>query len=216
MTSSLLETLPLPQRLALAYAPAKARGMLLPLFAFDARLGHALRQANEPIMAQMRLAWWRDQLALEPAARERSDELVRALDPLDGARKALGALVDGWELLLSEELGTKTATAFASARAQAILASARLMGAADPAEAILIAGQRWALADLAAGLSDAEERAMIVGIAPAEGRPPLSRSLRPVAVLDGLARRSLAAGGLPLLEGPASALAAMRLGLLGR
>ena len=39
---------------------------------------------------------------------------------------------------------------------------------------------------------------------------------RSVAVLGGLARRSLARGGAPLLDGPGSALTAIRLGLTGR
>lgn len=216
MSASLLQTLPLPQRLALAYAPGEARAAMLAFFALDARLGQALRQAHEPIMAQMRLAWWRDELAKASPERERSDELIRALDALDAERAALSALVDGWELLLSEDFGAKPAQAFASARARALLAAGRSAGARDEAGAVMLAGQRWALADLAAGLADAGERATVLALAPPAGAPRLSRLLRPLAVLDGLARRSIARGGRPLLEGAASGMAAMRLGLFGR
>jgi phytoene synthase len=40
--------------------------------------------------------------------------------------------------------------------------------------------------------------------------------LRPLTVLAGLARRSLARGGAPLLDGSGAILVAMRLGITGR
>jgi phytoene synthase len=216
MSASLIDTLPLPQRLALTYAPGKARNETLALFAFDARLGQALRQANEPIMAQMRLAWWRDQLKLEPLARERSDELVRALDLLDTQRHALSALVDGWELLLTENFDVTAASAFVSARAQALLGLARVVKAPDPPENVLLAGQSWALADLVASLGSSAEREEAMSVTPPRQARRLSRRMRPLAVLDTLAQRSLAAGGNGLLGSPGSAFLAMRVGLFGR
>ena len=217
MPESLLETLPLPQRLALAYAPARARTAALHLLAFDARLGQALRAASEPIMAQMRLAWWRDQLNREPSTREASDALLLGLARFDAQRDRLIALVDGWEALLAEDFGEEAARTFASARAQSWLALARHLGVEGRTEAILLAGQRWALADLAAGLSDPDERAAVSALARGDNAyVKLPRLLRPLAVLDGLARRSLAKGGAPLLDGPLGGLAAMRIGLLGR
>jgi hypothetical protein len=47
-------------------------------------------------------------------------------------------------------------------------------------------------------------------------RGSLPRTLRPLTVLTGLARRSLGRGGAPLLDGPRAALLAMRLGIAGR
>lgn len=216
MSASLLDTLPLPQRLALSYAPRRSRAATLALLAFDARLGHALRQANEPIMVQMRLAWWRDQLKLEPSARERSDELVCALDLLDTQREALAALIDGWELLLTDDFDLSAAGAYIFARAQALLGLACVIQAPDSADRVLSAGQSWALADLAASLGNPAEKAAVLGLAPERKVERLSRSLRPLAVLEAMALRSLANGGRALLDGPGSALAAMRLGLLGR
>ena len=218
MPDSLIDTLPLPQRLALAYAPASAREATLSLFALDARLAQALRAASEPIVAQMRLAWWRDQFSKDPAAREDSDPLLAALTPLDSQREHLLALVDGWELLVTEDFGASAARAFASARAQAFLGLARLLQVEGCADEILTAGQRWALADLAANIGNPQERETVHAIAGMIGPTRrLPRALRPLTVLDGLARRSLAAGaGAPLLHGPLSGLAAMRLGLFGR
>lgn len=208
----------MPQRLSLAYSPALTRPCLLALLALDARLGAAIRQANEPIMAQMRLAWWRDQLRLEADKRERSDELVLALDGLAGMRGALFALIDGWEGILGEFLDNRAIGAFVSGRGGALAALAGLVGTADCAGAVEKAGTRWALADLAAGLSDPAERRLALDRARELGseRIVLSREMRTLAVLDGLARRSLAGGGGPLLAGPLSGLRAIRLGLFGR
>jgi phytoene synthase len=210
--------LPLPQRLALSYAPAAARGPTLALLAFDARLGQAVRQAREPIMGQMRLAWWNEQLRLEADRRERSDELVAALDVLAGMRGALHALVDGWEVLLGESVDAPEIETFLAARSGAFAALARLIHAPDGNAAVVSAGRRWALADLAAGLGAREERDAVIALATREPAQTagLSRALRPLAVLAGLGRRSLRKGGTPLIDGPAATLLAMRLGLAGR
>ncbi|HEX7709754.1 MAG TPA: hypothetical protein VF418_02340 [Sphingomonadaceae bacterium] len=190
----------------------------LALLAFDARLGQAVRQASEPIMGQMRLAWWNEQLRLEADRRERSDELVAALDALAGMRGALHALVDGWELLLGETLDRPAVEAFVAARAGAFVGLARLLATPDSAATVLAAGRCWALADLAAGLGEGGERAGVLALGAEEPHVPirLSRALRPLAVLAGLGRASLANGGAPLLRGRRAALRAIRLGLTGR
>lgn len=213
VSESLIDSLPLPQRLALAYSPAGAKPAVLALFVLDARLAQAIRQASEPIMAQMRLAWWRDQFKLEPEKRERSDELVCALDGFAGEEAALTEMVDGWEALLADELDAR---AFARGRAAGFGALAAMLGAST--EAAARAGRRYALADLAANLDNAEEKQAVLAIAQAEGlvHVALPRPLRSLTVLDGLARRSLARGGKPLLDGPGAVLAAIRMGLTGR
>jgi phytoene synthase len=213
VSENLIASLSVPQRLALAYTPGGTKPAVLALFALEARLAQAVRQASEPIMAQMRLAWWRDQLRFVPGARERSDELVRALDIFAGEEAALRELVDGWEILLSEQLD---AAAFAEGRGGAFAALARVLDAPDKPAAQ--AGRYFALADLAANLGDAGEKQDVLAAARSEGgtRVVLPRQLRSLAVLDGLARRSLARGGAPLLEGPGAMLAAIRLGLTGR
>lgn len=208
------DILPLPQRLALSYGPERSRSQLATLFAFDARLGSAVRQASEPIMGQMRLAWWRDQLRLVANKRERSDVLVVALDGLGGCEASLAELVDCWEGLLAETLDQAAIAWLVSARTGAIQAIGRVLGLPG----IPGLGAAWAYADLATGFSDPDERNLVLTLARQAEAPPLRapKELRPVAVLDGLARRSMARGGAPLLEGTSSLLLAMRLGLLGR
>ncbi len=53
---------------AVMAAPAWARGQLLPLYAFNLEVARAPWLAQEPLVAEMRLQWWRDTLA-EPAPR---------------------------------------------------------------------------------------------------------------------------------------------------
>lgn len=218
MSQSLIETLPPAQRLALAYAPARMKPATLALLALEARLAQAVQQANEPIMAQMRLAWWRDQLSLSFEKRESSDELMRALAAFEGEEAALRKLVDGWELLLSEWIDLVTIEQIIDNRAAGFVALARLAGKTDAIDAALRAGRRFALADLATKFSNPEERAQVLEHAAsgADERIALPSELRSLALLDGLARRSLRKGGTPLLDGPGSGLHAIRLGLFGR
>lgn len=71
-------------------APVSARRILFPLYAFNVEVARAPWVTEEPMIAEMRLQWWRD--ALEeisengPARRhEVVDALAEVLDP-DGAR----------------------------------------------------------------------------------------------------------------------------------
>jgi phytoene synthase len=214
MDRSLLEGLPPPQRLALSYAPSAARVPTLALLALDARLGAAVRQRREPVLAQMRLAWWREMLGSNPAAWPAGEAVLELLrdwrDP-----GALVPLVDGWEALLGETLDAAMASAFAGGRGAAFGGLARELG--HDAQAASARARLWALGDLAANLSDPAERAAVIETA--AGLPPcpgLPRALRPLTVLAGLARRSLARGGAPLLDSPQAMLRAVRLGIIGR
>ncbi|OGS55393.1 MAG: hypothetical protein A3J40_00920 [Erythrobacter sp. RIFCSPHIGHO2_12_FULL_63_10] len=83
---------------------------------------------------------------------------------------------------------------------------------------MLKAAQRWAIADAAAHASRDDERGMLVRLGLEQGARPaqLPGSMRGLAVLDALARRSLKLGGRPLMEGRGAAICALRAGLLGR
>ncbi len=212
---SLLETLPPPQRLALTYASARTRNATLGLLALDARLAAILRGRREPIAVQMRLAWWRETL-VAPAAEWPGGEPVLGL--LRGWRDASGlaALAEGWEALLADDLASAVIAEFVAGRGQAFACLARELGvlAVDDARA---AGEVWALADLAAHISDGAERRTVVEYGLGRLPPPrLSASLRPLAVLAGLGASALERGGAPLLEGPRAMFRALRIGLSGR
>lgn len=212
--------LPISDQLALAYSPAGIRPAFLCLMTLDQRLSQIIGQIGEPLLAQMRLAWWRDELSKPPEARAKGEPLLAAIGTIwRSEESALRALVDGWEELLAEPpLPARAAENFARGRAGAFAAVARIAGTPDCEAQVMLAGQRWALADLAAKTSDTDEKADVVAAGRALGDHParLPRAMRPLLVLDGLARASLAAGGAPLMQGRRNLLAAMRLGLFGR
>lgn len=205
--------LPELQRLALAHAPAFARHATGTLFLLDNRLAGIVRRQGEPVLAQMRLAWWRDTLSAPVSLWPAGEPLLASLREWPEPAR-LVAMVDGWEQLLAGSFDRPAIEAFAAGRAEGFRALAEAIGV-DPA-GVVPAASTWALADLAANLSDPVERALAVetglAIAPAL---PQARALRPLVILAGLGRRALNRGGVPLLDGRRAALVAFRLGLLG-
>lgn len=211
-TQSLLEALPPPHRLALAYAPAAARLPTLALFALDTRLAGIVRNSHEPSLAQLRLAWWREQLMVDAADWPRGEPLLAALQSWRGHHTALVELVNGWEFLTGPApLPDADIMEFAAGRGEGFAALAEVVGADRETAARL--GRQWALADLAANVANPAEREAALRLLAAEGRPArVARTLRPLTVLHGLARRKQSRK----LGGVATLIAAIRLGLLGR
>lgn len=211
METEIADTLPPLPQLALAHAPANRRADVLALLALDMRLAGVLRQASEPLIRQVKLAWWRDVLRKDPADWPEGEPLLALIraGSLDPA--ALAELVDGWEILLAEELDQRALDQFAAGRAagwQSLAGEDR-----QPAGA---AARQYALADLALNLANSEEAELARRAALADPAPVLPRSLRPLALLNGLTRRALVKGAASPMEGPGAAFAALRLGLLGR
>lgn len=214
--TAFLTALPLERRLALAYAPARARTFWLGLFALDARLGAVVHSAHEPLLAQIKLAWWRDELAKPPAARPVGEPLLALLEPWGDQTAGLRALIDGWEVLLGDApVDSDAMLQVADARAQACASLAARLDLAAAAPEVSRAARSWALAELAAALSDPDNRAEAAGLIAQQDwrRVSLPREFRPLLVLHGLAARQR--GGGPLMPGPLAGLRAIRLGLLG-
>lgn len=214
MTLALVENLPVAQRLALTYASARTRPATLAVLALDTGLASIIRARREPIATQLRLAWWRDVLGQPAAGWPRGEPVLDALrawrDP-----SGLAALVVGWEALLSEALTPEVIAEFVAGRGSAFATLARELGV-EPVDNAEEAARIWALADLAANISDGEERAVVVAYGRGLAPPPLSASLRPLAILAGLGAAALRKGGVPLLNGPGSTLLALRIGFTGR
>lgn len=208
------------QRVALAYMQGVAREMLAGAFAFDRRLGRIVSHAGEALLAQMRLAWWRDKLSKPVSGRPAGDDVLDVLGRRwQGHEGALLQLIDGWEQMLDQRpLSEAAAHRFARGRAAVFVAVARMAAGERGLATVKQAAVRWALADAAAHASRNDERDMLVRLGLEHGnRPaPLPGSMRGLAVLDALACRALRRGGKPLMDGRGAALYALRAGLLGR
>lgn len=211
------DELPILSRLALAYAPASARAFWLTALTLDARLAGVVRAAREPVLAQLKLAWWRDRLAQNPAARPQGEPLLANLADWQDGGASLAPLVDGWEALLGDPpLPADAITTFAAGRAALIGDLAQIVGA-DRAGAEARA-RRWALADLSLRLGQGAERDAVrhaLEQAP-QATSPCEKTMRPLRMLEHLSVRACNRGAAASLSSPIDLLVAMRIGLLGR
>lgn len=210
----LLDSLPVVQRVAVAYAPRRTRDAWLGLLALDTRLAQVVRETREPMLGQIRLAWWRERLSEAPAKRPKGEPLLALLGDDSGR---LVPLVDAWEAMLGEApLPRATIAAFAEGRAQALAGLAAALGLQAAAGDTAQVGRSWALADLALRLSHPQEREHASALIAAEDRnlPRLPREMRPLVVLHGLAVRELRRGNDE--AGMGALFATLRLGIFGR
>ena len=216
----IVEDLPPEAQVAIGYALPVDRNAFAALLAFDRNLARAVAGASEAIVGQLRLAWWRDALAADVDVLPRGNPLLDELASGFGEqRQQLGALVDGWEaVLLAEPIDMAAIQSLKAGREAGWLALASALRSKATDRAVRLAAGRWAVADLISGLPEEDRTPQITADAqPSLGQPAsLPRALRPLAVLDALARRSLAAGGAPLLAGRGSAMVALRAGVFGR
>jgi hypothetical protein len=118
--------LPPPANLAVAYTPVAFRPSFTLLLQLDGRFADIVWKAREPMIAQIKLAWWRDAFATEPVLRPKGEPLLQSL----GARgdlispSALEDLVSAWELLLGEEeWAAQDVEAHAALRGDAVFGS---------------------------------------------------------------------------------------------
>lgn len=210
------------RRVALAYAPARARPGLEALWRLDVTLGAVLAGKREPMAARIRLAWWRDALERLDAAPPPPEPVLRAIAahvlPAGVGGAEIAEMVEGWSVLLDEEtLDAGALRTYAERRGGLLFRhSARLLGGAHDAAQ---AGMRWALVDLARHSTKAGEKAAALDaaarIAP---EPAWPRSLRPLAMLSLLGRRDAERHPLPLEEqgAPARLLRLLKYRLVGR
>lgn len=181
-----------PERLAVLYAPRRLQALWEGFLLLDRRLADAAREGRDPLMIQLRLAWWRDRFEQPANAWPLGEPLLALLHAWDGERPALRALVDGWEArIVGEDGGAE----LGKARIEAVCALARLSGV-RPDDAVRRAAAEW------------------LGLEPeSTSAPILPGPLRPLVILRGMALREAAGRpGGPLRD----FLAILRLGLFGR
>ena len=186
------------RRLVLSYAPSPARAGLTALMALDDRLGAIVRRASEPMIGLMRLTWWAEALDALDAAPPPPEPLLRALAAVDVRGAALARMTDGWEVLLGDEpLDDAALATFGRERGGRLFAAMAALSEADDPR-VAPAGEGWALADLAAHLTDREAAARagrmardrLGGLFAARWPAPL----RALGALALLARSDLAGG----------------------
>lgn len=210
-----VEELDAAERIALAYAPRATRAAFAGIFLLDQALRRAAFGGREPALAQIKLAWWRDELArLRDGAANRPHPVLQHLaQHWPGDPEPLVGLADAWEEMGAGEDFVAGAERVASARG-AVFA---IMVDGHSRSGSLAAARCWSLVDLAAAAPDPGVRAAMFGTASSIAPVRLPAALRPLAVLDGLSRRALRRGGARALIGDRlSPLAAMRLGIFGR
>ena len=79
---------------AMMAAPVSARAVLVVLYAFNLEVARAPWVTKEPMIAEMRLQWWRDVLAEAVAGKRRAHEVAGPLADLIAARGVDVAVLD--------------------------------------------------------------------------------------------------------------------------
>ena len=90
--------------LAVAWSRPKVRGPLSMALQLDRRLARIVARTTEPMLGQMRLAWWREALAKPPGDRPRGDLVLDGISlHWAGHEAGLLPLVDAWEVLVTAD-----------------------------------------------------------------------------------------------------------------
>lgn len=204
--------------LALSHAGEKLRSPLQSALLFDRRISRIVLTASEPALGQLKLAWWREELAKAHSEPNRSlpDPLLAALSETWRAGvQPLHLLIDGWESQLPGEEEEDASEGLATARAAVFSHLAKQCGYEQASFAAARHGRVWAFAELAQLSGGSDGQALERGLEEARGLSQLPRELRSLAVIGGLSRRSLRRGGKPMFGDRWSPFAAIRLGIFG-
>ena len=193
------------QGLALAFCGARYRQAFSLLLQFDRSLGRAVQQQGPPVAGQLRLAWWREQIAdlhIDRGANLVLTELARLLTAEDSARQDLSRMIDGWEVLLvNDDLSDENLLQYAKERGGGLFCLAAKVAGSGEDTGETEAGIVWALVDLARHCSDPVLANRVIALARAHIRSArqLSRHLRPFALLAHFAECDVVRGSERLL-----------------
>jgi len=177
------------------YWPPPLRPAFDALFDIDYAMATVVASASEPLLAAIKLAWWRENLEKldlgPPTAEPRLQAAARELLPRGVTGADLAQLEASWALLLQADDQQALMRGVGSRGPLLFALAARLLGLAmDPA--LEKAAQAFAAADLG--------RRGIIDLPPPEPGPRKSaspRQARPLTALAALARRDLRRGGPP-------------------
>ena len=138
------------------FAPPARREALFALYAFDHELARARAVTREPVVALMRLAWWREVVEGAARAHEVAAPLGAALAAGLLVREDLLAVIAAREIEAESEIATLAdwrAWLFGSTGGVAV-AAGRLLGAPAP-EALRPLGAAWGAASVLRGVAAA-------------------------------------------------------------
>lgn len=204
-------------RLALGYARPVSRQVYAALFDLEMQLARMVCSNGEPMLRQIKLAWWREQLDTLGET-SHSNPLLRSLaSHWRTQRSSLVEMVDGWETLLMQA-GERDLELCIRRRSAGYEAAAKLLDAPVADADIAVTIRWWLAADLLGCPTEGSERAILLRLAQSwpGALPRLPAALRPFSVLASLGQRAVLRGGAPPLSHRTDALAAARVGLLGR
>lgn len=185
--------------LALSYVPTRCREAIAALWHLDLALGAVVGAGREPMIARIKLAWWREalhNLDSDPISGEPVLAALRALPALGVGGAELAGMEEGWIALLDQgRLGDGAFDTYAAARGGTLFTlAARLLGG-EASAAIAKAGEGWALADLARHCADREEAQAARALARLRLAPlRWPAVLRPLGMLAILAARDAEPG----------------------
>jgi len=145
-------------------ADPAARADVVALYAYDHQLGRASRVASNPLLAEIRLTWWREALdeifGGRPVRRHPTAEALAIAVRRHGLpREPLEAMIDARVRELHDGSGDLLQWAGDSAGSAAVLA-AHILDPKGPADAARPAGAAWALARREGASPDAVRQAL--------------------------------------------------------
>ncbi len=102
-----------PQNLALAYTPAIIRPAFAVLLALDNKWRSIYETGREPLIGQMKLAWWRDALEKHENERPKGDPLLAELASAGHPLLLPSALqlLDNWEAIITHDVADRAGLA---------------------------------------------------------------------------------------------------------
>lgn len=169
-----------PSRLAIAYVPVRFRPAFAWLLQMDNRFADIVRNAREPMIAQIKMAWWREAFGKEPQLRPKGEPLLQMLNDVGDIipLAALDALASAWEALLgSDHWSQGDLENHAILRAAAVFQTyANWVGSTQDMRPI---GQVWALEVLQRAFPDRVSQGVVVQ----SPSLPTARAVRPLSIL---------------------------------
>jgi 15-cis-phytoene synthase len=147
-----------PNRLSITYCPAHSRPFFELILAFDSRLKDVASRNTEPLIAQLRLAWWRDAITQSETINRTGEPLLAQLSGMKDtklaatARSSMLDLLTAWEHIIVAPDDANAAHEYASRRSNAVFGGFLTANSVPMAEEVIALGRIWALQDI--GLMD--------------------------------------------------------------